>query len=70
MDPSISKALTWVTLGLSVIMFGFTGLDVGSGNSSTALWIGLIAWLIMIVISGWTLWAGRDRLEVGQGSAQ
>lgn len=55
MDPAIRQALLWTIVGVGVIMTGFTALDVGSGASTTALWIGVVAWPLVTVIAGWIL---------------
>lgn len=54
-DPAIRQALTWATLGLSVILTVFTWADVSAGYSSTALWISAFAWPLVAIISGWIL---------------
>lgn len=59
MDASIRKALTWTLFGLGILMIGFTALDIGSGVASTALWIGLFAWLIVVGASLYALLSDR-----------
>ncbi len=64
MDPAIRQALLWTVLGVGVVMFGFTGFDVASGVRSTALWIALLAWPVVIFATGWILKANpyqKDR---------
>lgn len=55
MDPAIRQALTWVILGLALIMTVFTWADISSGTSSTAMWISGGAWPITAGIAGWIL---------------
>lgn len=55
MDPAIRQALLWTILGLGVVLTGFTLFDVASGAQSTALWVGLVAWPLVVVLSGWIL---------------
>lgn len=57
MDPAIRTALTWVVLGIGAVMTGFTALELGSGTTSTALWLGMILWPLLVIINGWILWA-------------
>ncbi len=42
-------------------MVGFTALDLGSGAASTALWIGLFAWLVVSGVALWVLIADRKQ---------
>ncbi len=55
MDPAIRLALTWTILAIAVVMTGFTILDVASGSSTTALWIGLGAWPVVAFLAGWII---------------
>lgn len=55
MDPAIRQALTWTILGIAVVLSGFTIMDLGSGSSSTALWISLGAWPLVAFLAGWIL---------------
>lgn len=55
MHPAIRLALLWTILGISALMTLFTVLDVGSGASELALWIGLIAWPGVGAIAGWII---------------
>ena len=55
MDSLMKKALTWVMLGSAVLMFGFTIFDVASGTQSTALWLSLLFWPLIIAICWWIL---------------
>lgn len=55
MDPAVRQALTWATLGLSVVMAVFTWVDVAEGVSSTAMWLNAGAWPLVAIISGWIL---------------
>ncbi|WRS29543.1 hypothetical protein U6G28_08430 [Actinomycetaceae bacterium MB13-C1-2] len=59
MDSAIRKALTWTVFGIGILMAGFTALDLGSGVASTALWIGLFAWLVVSGIALSILLADR-----------
>lgn len=49
MEPEVKAALTWVLLGLAVVMTGFTALDLASGTRSTALWISAGAWPVTAI---------------------
>ncbi len=55
MDDAIWRALTTCICGVAVILTGFTLFDLGSGSSSTALWISVVAWPVIAIISGWIL---------------
>lgn len=55
MDPAVRQALLWTVLGVAVVLAGFTILDVASGVRSTALWISLVAWPLVAVLTGWIL---------------
>lgn len=47
-------------LGLGVVMFCFTGLDLASGVHSLALWLGLVAWAVVIGCCWWILKETRN----------
>lgn len=53
-DP-IRLALTWFMLGVAFIMTGFTGADLASGDQATSLWIGMAAWPVTAIISGYLI---------------
>ena len=61
----MKKALTWVMLGSATLMFGFSVFDVASGTKSTALWLNLLFWPLIIAICWWILAADKsgDDLE-------
>ena len=55
MDPAIRQAITWVTLCLAAVMSVFTWADLSSGSHSTAMWLGAVAWPLVVVLTGWVL---------------
>lgn len=60
MDSAVRKALIWVVLGVGVMMSGFTALDLGSDVRSTALWLAMIFWPVVVGICWWILAADRN----------
>lgn len=69
MDPAIRKALTGLVLSIAVLMLGFTAFDLGSGVVSTALWLNLGAWCLVILCCSWILIAGRRNGEASEGTS-
>lgn len=59
MDRSIRAALLSVILGISVILTIFSIVDIASGQASSALWMGALAWPVVGAICGYSLWAER-----------
>lgn len=55
MNEAIWRALTTCICVIAVMLTGFTLFDLGSGASSTALWVSMIGWPVVAIISGWIL---------------
>ena len=72
MDPVVRKALLWVLLGSAVLMTGFTGLDLASGVASTALWLALFFWPLVVAICWWILASDKSKSadETGTGESE
>lgn len=55
MDDAVWRALISCICAIAIALTGFTLFDLGSGNSSTALWMSVVAWPVVAIVSGWIL---------------
>lgn len=55
MDDAVWRALVSCICAIAIVLTGFTLFDLGSGNASTALWVSVVAWPVVAIVSGWIL---------------